>query len=434
MYLLAHWFDVYVGSIIQSAFRSRLGISPLGLSIWCLAAIFFLYEFFLRGLLGTLSEPLMTELHLSAATFGVLGAAYYIAYGCMQIPVGILADKISSRWLMTMATLLCAMATFWFARADNFMSVFCSRFLTGIGSSFAFICLLMITIHWFPKKYFAFFVGIAQFIGTLGPMLAAGPLMAFLLTSHQYWRVSMIPIAIFGVILSVLIFVVVRDNFSHKRTIHAKRMAGDNTHLFRLAANKQVWCIALFSGANYAPMAILGITWGTAFLQTRGLTAASSANILSIAWLGYAIFCPLLGVISDISQRRKPILIICSMIGLLATATITYLATTSVVIYAGLFFSVGFAAAGQNIGFAIISEQINPKDSAVTLGLNNTMISVFDALVTMAVGYLISLAASHAAIPLTPQGFIYGFTLLPLLYSVSLFIAIYGIKETYCQR
>ncbi|WP_367608019.1 hypothetical protein [Legionella sp. W05-934-2] len=42
--------------------------------------------------------------------------------------------------------------------------------------SFGFICLLISVYDWLPRKNAALFIGLSQFIGTMGPMLAAGPL------------------------------------------------------------------------------------------------------------------------------------------------------------------------------------------------------------------------------------------------------------------
>ena len=115
--------------------QQKSPISTLGLIIWGLAALFFLYEFFLRTFVGSVAHQVIPDLKLNAETFAIIGSAYYVAYGVMQIPVGILADKFGVKILMVFATLVCVVSTFLFAHADGFSTAFISRLLMGFGSS-----------------------------------------------------------------------------------------------------------------------------------------------------------------------------------------------------------------------------------------------------------------------------------------------------------
>ncbi|WP_267256450.1 hypothetical protein [Coxiella endosymbiont of Ornithodoros maritimus] len=92
--------------------------------------------------------------------------------------------------------------------------------------------------------------------------------------------------------------------------------------------------------------------------------------------------CSLLGAFSDIARRRKPTLIFCSLLGFQSTAIITYLSIHEHWIYGFLFFLIGIAALGQNIGFAIISEHSSLTTRVSGLGLNNAMIILLGAIHT----------------------------------------------------
>ncbi|MFQ6275003.1 MFS transporter [Coxiella burnetii] len=129
----------------------------------------------------------------------------------MQIPVGVLADKFGVKLIMIFAVLVCVVATWLFAQSTGFGFAFFSRFLMGFGSSFAFICLLVIAVTWFPRRYFGFFAGTSQFIGTMGPLLAGRPLVFFLSKTHGNWRLVLSLIASFGVLLALLILFIVRN-------------------------------------------------------------------------------------------------------------------------------------------------------------------------------------------------------------------------------
>jgi len=414
--------------------QPKTSISTLGIIIWSLAALFFLYEFFLRTFVGSVAHQVISDLSLNAETFSIIGSAYYIAYGVMQIPVGILADKFGVRLIMVFATLVCAGSTFLFAHATGFNSAFVSRLLMGFGSSFAFICLLVVVVTWFPKRYFGFLSGTSQFIGTMGPLLAGGPLVALMAATHESWQITLNKVGGFGILLAVVILLVVKNKprDAEKQLIFLQPEEPLKTRLLRLAKNKQAWAVALYSGTIYASIALLGAIWGTAYLQARGLSQGAAANIISLIWLGYAVGCPLLGALSDIAKRRKPLLIFCALTGVIATVCIVYLPLSNLTwAYGILFFSLGIAGSGQNIGFATIAEQVDVGTRATALGLNNGAITLSAAIIPPLASYFIFLSSGENL--LTAEDFMRGFSIMPILYGLSFIISWLFIKETYCK-
>ncbi|MAZ39828.1 MAG: MFS transporter [Legionellales bacterium] len=410
-------------------------LSLLGFIIWFLAALFFLYEFFLRTFVGSLAPQIIPDLHLNAETFALLGSAYYIAYGAMQVPVGILADKFGVKKIMIFATLLCAVATYLFANSTSFGLAFITRMMMGLGSSFAFVCLLVIAVTWFPRKYFGMFAGASQFIGTMGPLLAGGPLVLFLQETHSSWRYTLSLVAGFGIILCLLIIFIVRSKprDGERHLIYLEKKTDLKKSLLSLVSNRQAWSIALYSAANYVPIALLGAVWGTSFLEAQGLTQSQAADVISLSWLGYAIGCPLVGATSDFTHRRKPLLILCAILGLVITSVVTYMPNLSLYIYAGLFFMLGLAASGQNIGFATISESVDLGAKATALGMNNGAITLASAIIPPLVSYFINLSAGGHISHLQPENFYMAFALLPILYLIALGLSTFVIKETYCK-
>ncbi|MGE0199196.1 MAG: MFS transporter, partial [Simkaniaceae bacterium] len=167
-------------------------ITLAALFIWFLASLFYLYEFFLRVFISTISDQVMQDFHLTAQKFAIMGAGYYLAYSLMQIPVGILVDRFGARLLLTIAVVLAAIGGGWFACAHSFEIGFISRCFMGFGSSFAYVCLLMLALNWFPKSHFGLMVGLANLLGALGPFLAGGPLSLLLNLFDNNWRLILL--------------------------------------------------------------------------------------------------------------------------------------------------------------------------------------------------------------------------------------------------
>ncbi len=416
--------------------QSHQKIKAIGIFIWAIAAVFFLYEFFLRTFVGSIAHQLIKDLHLSIQQFTLIGSAYYLAYGLMQMPVGVLADKFGVKKIMVFATLTCAASTFLFAHSTHFSEAILSRFLMGFGSAFAFICLLVIASNWFPKRYFGFFAGLSQFIGTMGPALAGGPLISWLASSHTSWRLALSSIGAFGIALAALslFFVKGKPKNSDDTLLFLSKNESILIRLKRLFQTPQAWAIAVYSATVYVSIAVIAAVWGTDYLEATGFSQKSAAYMISIAWIAYAIGCPAFGFLSDLTKRRKPFLIICSILGICSMSLILYGHMKSELAYQILFFMLGLAATGQNIGFAAITEHTSPDIKASALGLNNGLITLSGAILPLAVSALISASSStHNATHLSIHSFTVGLSLLPAMYLASLIVSAFFIKETYCK-
>ncbi|MDC0348985.1 hypothetical protein OAN21_01060 [Alphaproteobacteria bacterium] len=66
-----------------------------GVSVWLICAIFYLYEFLLRTVIGTFQHPIVHDLDLTSFQFSILSSTMYLfIYAAMQIPVGLLVDRL----------------------------------------------------------------------------------------------------------------------------------------------------------------------------------------------------------------------------------------------------------------------------------------------------------------------------------------------------
>jgi MFS family permease len=419
--------------------QEKSHINKFGLFIWTLAALFFLYEFFLRTFIGTIVDEITKSMHLTPEHLSIIGAAYYLTYGVMQIPVGMLIDRYGARLLLTIAAIVCVFGVFLFSTAQDFYLAILGRLLMGLGSSFSFVGLLIIALNWFPRQRFGFFAGLAQFLGAVGPMLAGAPLVMLLYVAHDDWRVVLTGIGILGLILAILIALFVRNRppgykyktiFLHFREPWWKK-------LILLFKNSQAWMIVIYAFSNYIPIALLGAVWGTAYLQSRGMSQSNAAFVTSLLWLGLGIGSPLFGYISDRIKRRKSILTFCASLGITSTLLIIYWPGAYKPIFGLLFFALGLAGSGQSLSFAFMSEQVPTNLHATALGLNNTSLTLSSAFMIPLISLLIQFSIhGHIGTGIIYQQSDFTLSLLSLvvLYVLALLVAIFALKETYCRQ
>jgi MFS family permease len=401
--------------------------------IWVLGASFFFYKYLVQVSPSVMTHDLMAAFNVHGVGLGNLSACYFYAYLLMQIPVGILLDKYSPRYLTTGAILLCGLSTFLFSETNSLAMACIARALIGFGAAFAAVSCFKAASLWFPAKRFALISGMYMTAAMLGAVGGQAPLS--LLVQDHGWRSSLKIIAIVGVILSVLYVVIVRD----KQHVVAPVASPDapKGRFWLILKNKQAWLLSIYSGLAFAPVSVFGGLWGVPFLQQTYLLSASQAAV-AVSWIfiGFAVGAPLLGWWSDRMNRRKPMMMFGTLLALLSLMIVIYSAHLSVGTISTLLFLFGFGASGFFISFAMIRELFPLFFTATVLGFMNTFDSVCEAISEPFVGIFLDLSwdgrVQDGVHQFSSYGYKMALTLLPL-YLIVAFIVLIFIKETYCK-
>jgi MFS family permease len=401
-----------------------------GFVVWGLCAMFFLYEFFLRTVTGTYQNAIMQDLQLTSFQFSLLSTTLFlIVYGVMQLPVGVIVNHIGLKKSLIIATLTCSISSIGFAYSYSYeIAIFC-RGVMGFGAAFGFICLLMSVYDWMPRRYCAIFIGLSQFIGTLGPMAATGPLHSLSENMGVTWRQIFVYLGAFGFILSILSILFIENNQQKAgKYIILHKPESLTSSIKRLFTRTQPWFIAILSTSLYFTIEYFSENEGRSFLIQKGVSLSASSYMLTTSWIGYAIGCPLLGYFSDLLQRRKPVMTVSAVIGLLSIISILYLPTCYLTI---AFFCLGISAGGQSVGFATIAEHFKKQFVAIGFGLNNAMIVLISAINAPLIGLLLDNTKQGNETILAEYQSV--FSVLVILSVISVIVAVFYIKETFCK-
>ena len=175
-------------------------INSNSVSYWGLAALFYLYRKILRASTSVMATDLQSSFSLNAEQLGLLSSMYYWAYTPLQIPCGLILDKMGSRKLITFSCLLCAASACLFSLTSNVWIAAFARFCMGAGSASAFISTLSLIAGWFPPKKFALMAGLTNMMGSIGGVVAGTPL-AWLMTQLG-WRHALFFLGLIGFVLS----------------------------------------------------------------------------------------------------------------------------------------------------------------------------------------------------------------------------------------
>ena len=87
--------------------------------MYAVASLFLIYEMALQMSPSVMAHDLMRDFHANAGILGVMVSAYFYSYAIMQIPSGVLYDHYGPRTLLSIAALLCALGTLFFASTET---------------------------------------------------------------------------------------------------------------------------------------------------------------------------------------------------------------------------------------------------------------------------------------------------------------------------
>ena len=331
----------------------------------------YVLSFFHRVAPAVIAPDLQAAFDVGAAQLGNLAATYFYVYTLMQIPTGVLVDTLGPRQVLFGGGLLAGAGAMLFGLAQGFEAAFLARALVGLGVSVTFIATLKIVALNFHEQRFATMTGLTMFCGNLGAVVAGAPLA--LAVQFAGWRSVFVAVGALSLAIGIASRYGVASTPAH---------GSDRTQwlgqLLRVLRNRATWP-GFFSNIGIAGSFLaFGGLWAVPLLtQGYGLTRAVAANHVSLAFLGLAFGSMAWTRLSDRIGRRRPV-----MLGASAGYALLWLLFPKVAQGApawlshGLFFALGFFAAGFTLSWACAKEVNPPLVSGMATSVVNVGVFV----------------------------------------------------------
>jgi MFS family permease len=365
-----------------------LSIASPQLRIWLVGVSFVLFQFFLQLSSGVVIDSIMNEMQLSALATGVLSSAFYYVYTSLQIPVGLLFDIKSTRFLLTGSSLVCSIGCIFFAQSHSLFLLIMSRLLIGGGAAFAFIGLSHLLRQHFPLTQFAFMIGLSETLGFLVTMV--GMISLGILINQWGWRAFINYSAVVGLIIAVFCWKFIPPNvFPVSDGCRLKQ-------LWAILKSGKLWMNGLFVGLSFTVITVFGAMWAISFVQVKlGCSLKKASIVDSLLFFGAALSCPLFGYLAGRFSRRRFLMFFSCLTTALLIMAALFLPIKSPIIMAILMFFIGLCCGAYMLAYSI-SNELAPKNALSTCtGFINTLAMLTAPLMQPLVGYLLDLGASH---------------------------------------
>ena len=359
-----------------------------GSLVCTVGAFFYCYEFVLRIIPGALQSELSAAFgHISATTFGQISALYYFAYSPMQLPVGMLMDRYGPRRLLTFACLCCTIGSWMFTDTSSIAIAGMGRFLIGFGSSFAFVGVLSLALHWLPRRYFSLVAGLITTLGMLG--LVYGEVKITNITLNMGWLHALSLMVTVGAVLTFVIFLVVRDG-PEGHTTHRHPLPEFFSNVWHVLSSPQVWLIGFVGACLYTSLSVFGELWGKTYLeQAHHLTKMEAARTVSAMFLGWAVGAPVAGYLSDSTGRRVLPLVLGAVMGFICISIVLYYPGLSYSALNILLFLYGVFSGAEIIVFIMAKENSGAKLSGTVFAAVNMIVTLGGVVFQPLVGKLL---------------------------------------------
>ncbi|MET0507098.1 MAG: MFS transporter [Burkholderiaceae bacterium] len=364
--------------------------------VFGLALASFVLSFFHRTAPAAIAGELTRAFDIGSAVLGTLAATYFYVYTVLQIPVGVLADTLGPRRILTAGSAIAAAGSLLFALAPVWEVAAIGRTLVGIGVSVAFISVLKLSAVWFTPQRFATLAGVTMFAGNLGAVVAGAPL-AWVVTQAS-WRAVFVALAILSGLLAVATWLRVRDRPEElgfapvNGTVATVGQVPWRRAVTRVLANPATWppfIVNLGVGGSF--LAFAGL-WAVPYLQQRhGMSRVVAAQHSSLLLLGVAFGSMAIGMISDRLGSR---------LGVMRTAVVLYtlswlpwVLNVEWPLWATLawFLLMGLLIPGFTLSWTIAKETNPPQYSGIATSVVNTGIFLGAGILQPLVGWVLDL-------------------------------------------
>jgi MFS family permease len=283
------------------AAQSTVTETPKGAwTITFLLFLFMLVNFADKIVVGLAGVPIMKDLGLDAAQFGLLGSSFFLLYSITAVVVGFIVNRVATRWVLLVLALIWALAQFPMLGTVSLTMLMVCRIILGAGEGPAASVAAHGVYKWFPDEKRTLPTAILSQGSAFGVIVAV-PALNWLIVNYN-WHYAFGALGVVGLMWCVAWFFLGKEG----PLVQDAATAGREVRVpyFSLLTSRTfIGCVAATFGAYWALS--LGLTWFTSFIvQGLGFSQQQAGFISILPWIFGATIVLLTGWISQLLVTR----------------------------------------------------------------------------------------------------------------------------------
>ncbi|MFD4583468.1 nitrate/nitrite transporter [Streptomyces sp. NPDC058434] len=137
----------------------------IGVAVYFVAVIF-------RTSLGVAGLDAADRFDVNASALSTFSILQLLVYAGMQIPVGLMVDRLGTKKVLTLGVVLFTAGQLGFALSPSYGTALAARALLGCGDAMTFISVLRLGSRWFPARRGPFVAQVAALFGMAGNLVS----------------------------------------------------------------------------------------------------------------------------------------------------------------------------------------------------------------------------------------------------------------------
>lgn len=339
---------------------------------WVTIFLFWLGWIFMyadRTVLNPVMGELEKEFGLSGTQLGLMNSVFYFSYALLQVPAGILGDKIGKKKVLIPGFLLFGAFTAVTGWAKSWSTLLFARVVTGAGEGTYYGPQYGLSSEQIPKKYRS--LGSAIINSGMAFGISLGLMASSWLVYDQgySWRTPFFVMSIPTLLTGLAIWLFVKEK--KRQPVEAGGVAKPKSKFTDLFKNRNLLLVYLMVFCSLFGFFVI-LTWLPYYLQSeRGIAGSETGFITSlVAWIsipGALLFSSL----SDRLGKRKPLILVLVPVAILSMLSIIWMPNMTGVIVALCVYGLVGKLALDPVLVALVADSVDENNYSSAFGLFN---------------------------------------------------------------
>lgn len=286
-------------------------------AIFATMVVGYFFVYFQRMSVSVVGSDIVEEV---GGSIGILSTAYFWTYTLMQIPSGLLADRVGPRTACAVFLMIASVGSLITFAGDKFWMMVLGKVMIAAGMAVIYIPLMKLISVWFPRQDFAVLNGIVIAVGNVGAIAASGPLD--MLADAIGWRDVFLVLGLVTLVLAMLCIVVVRDHPSQRGlpSVEEVEFALNGTEITESSSarmpmlrglavvasgGRRFWCCALAYFLVYGSIMTFQGTWAVKYFDTVYDFALAASWMVTMVGVGKILSTVAIGAFSSRGLLRS---------------------------------------------------------------------------------------------------------------------------------
>ncbi len=321
-----------------------------------------------RAILNPVLLNIQLDFHLTNAQTGLISSIFFFTYAAVQVPAGMLGDKVSYKWILVPCFIAFGVTTALTGLAPTYMMLLFFSALTGIGQGAFFGPQYALSSKIIPLERRTIGSALINSGSAVGITLGFVASSYITLAGTQSWRAPFLVFSIPTIIVGIIIWLAIKDyKIEPAKEQHESKPSIRFKNLFTrdLIVSYVVAFCSLYGF-------FVALTWLPYFLQTeRAIMGTQSGMLSSLIALSSIPGAIIFSMVSDRLGKRKLIALFLLPLASVSLFMVAYAQSLGGIIIALTCYGLTGKLALDPILFAFVADHAPKNVYATIFGVFN---------------------------------------------------------------